>query len=1736
MDPAPISPAGVPVPNSATEEAPSVSAMSLQDSGTDQVALAPREGEAIVPLTERSLAMLGSDDSRRNMPGVRSEWDYVTTPSPYRAPLTGSPTILASPVQYSPHEISQVANFYHNQVLAPTLNQQVLVQSDTGPAVAAEAEARHSAIMNEKNQQFREQMARIQNEAISGAAKLRLEFVQAEARLQHQEESLRAAGESMVNQHSEEISLMRHEASDAKAKLHQAESTVQDVMKHAELELAARSQAQSAAEAMSGQIHHLRAEMSEFMKIHQHQSSNMTRLERDNAELRSRLADAAAGVYSIQSVPANASQFARNDSPSMFGISTPPGMGDNPGGGGGGGPPDDGPDDDGNDDDDNKRKSKKDKKKKKRDSSSSSSSSSSIGLSKKELLRMLKKVSKSKRDKNDGTDDEEKRGRTRAPKEAQKIVFPKFPQPETYRNWRLRVREAVVAASDRPDEAFEWLSEVWKEGTTEEMLRDPSGFTTLDAKIHSAITNVLEGDFAHQMDTFKEREGHEGRYVRGRQILWKLDGYLATNALHGSVYDMEDLLNVVMVNDNLVQFIRNWDTVLSGIKKTPSDDVLESLFHRQVKKNKALAHDVAIYERAVDGTPEKTFEFLYKAANRHINAKRLEKNRDRMAKQAAAGMPTAPAPLKRVPRGFCIDFVRKGSCSKDNCPYKHEKPEKSRGRTPSGGKGKGRGRSPSGRGSPSPSRAHVECKFFKHGRCNKGDACRFLHSKPSAPAPGSGRESSGEKRKKKEKKDKRRKKSRSSSKSSKGSRGSKGSKGSGSSKGSGKGRRGPKPSIPAAVCLLSALVAGSASQADAHAFRKDLPIHDDLYSSSAFPALASVKFSNTPELYYIPTPEHESNWRPIIQEARDFRKEYPVNYKPKKDDQDLRDAQASAKMLRSTIEGMQRGANPACSFKCNTEFGCNECIAANLTVGCPAKHTSSAPTIDMEWIADTGSAQDLVSKNEIQGVNDFESSKPVNMMTANGPNYADRQSRIYIPSLDSTTEPYVLSESPSVLSVGQKCMDEGFDFVWRANCRPYFKDSEGNRVYMDVRDNVPYLKSWKENVALPVRPVQTKSEHTPAEKRGQESIDSEQLANDLLKSRDFSHKSCLKLLRSLKYKPSKSNRLSVSNKSKTSDAVEYIVLGTFAHGGVQGITNITHKNQKACQYINAYLGDHGLSGDCSSLCINHGSTIKIHKDAHNMKGSTNHTISLGDFQGGNLWIHDAAARKGEPNVTSHRLGNKTLYGKEHVTHKKLIQFDPKQYHCVVPWKGDRWSITAYVNRAVPKLSEAEIKQLHGYGFKLSKRAAIPAPVPDPEDERVLQELLGDEVAPRPEEPRTKPKVKIRESEKKKKKEKKSKPDAPHVLSDAAKEFDAFIERVETERAAEDDIEEARRLIAEYGTEDEADEPPKPDPVRPPAGESSVPDGEGSSDPKVAKGVEALKKEAKSLHHLMTHVPKNPYCSVCNQAKMYKAPGYRTDGLRSISASCFGDHITADHVVLYRDSDNMIEDSRLALIVKDVATSFMFAYPSALKDADECQVALQHFVASTDKVGVFYSDNAKELTRATKSLGWRHEHSKDYIHQSNSIAERAVRATTEGTRCNLLQAGLSHAYWPQALEHSCTAFNISHPKGIEYSPWYKRFGEGLKGKMLPFGCRVDYWVGPKSQRKKRPRFEPTSEPGVFLGYYFQPGMKWKREILVLSLKDLNRNDFNECLTRPYPCQSEPIQRPRGRVCVPHEGPL
>ena len=54
------------------------------------------------------------------------------------------------------------------------------------------------------------------------------------------------------------------------------------------------------------------------------------------------------------------------------------------------------------------------------------------------------------------------------------------------------------------------------------------------------------------------------------------------------------------------------------------------------------------------------------------------------------------------------------------------------------------------------------------------------------------------------------------------------------------------------------------------------------------------------------------------------------------------------------------------------------------------------------------------------------------------------------------------------MSVGVKCMDEDYDFVWRAGKEPYFQKPDGVRIKLTVRDYVPYVPS-KIKKAMPCK-------------------------------------------------------------------------------------------------------------------------------------------------------------------------------------------------------------------------------------------------------------------------------------------------------------------------------------------------------------------------------------------------------------------------------------------------------------------------------------------------------------------------------------------------------------------------------------------------------------------------------------------------------------------------------------------
>eukprot|EP00974_Lingulodinium_polyedra_P003301 309038-Lingulodinium_polyedra.AAC.1 len=58
--------------------------------------------------------------------------------------------------------------------------------------------------------------------------------------------------------------------------------------------------------------------------------------------------------------------------------------------------------------------------------------------------------------------------------------------------------------------------------------------------------------------------------------------------------------------------------------------------------------------------------------------------------------------------------------------------------------------------------------------------------------------------------------------------------------------------------------------------------------------------------------------------------------------------------------------------------------------------------------------------------------------TANGVTHADEVLPVGVKEFASTVEPYILNNTPNVLSVGLRCMKHGFTFIWPAGENPYF--------------------------------------------------------------------------------------------------------------------------------------------------------------------------------------------------------------------------------------------------------------------------------------------------------------------------------------------------------------------------------------------------------------------------------------------------------------------------------------------------------------------------------------------------------------------------------------------------------------------------------------------------------------------------------------------------------------------------
>ena len=96
------------------------------------------------------------------------------------------------------------------------------------------------------------------------------------------------------------------------------------------------------------------------------------------------------------------------------------------------------------------------------------------------------------------------------------------------------------------------------------------------------------------------------------------------------------------------------------------------------------------------------------------------------------------------------------------------------------------------------------------------------------------------------------------------------------------------------------------------------------------------------------------------------------------------------------------------------------------------------------------------------------------------------------------------------------------------------------------------------------------------------------------------------------------------------------------------------------------------------------------------------------------------------------------------------------------------------------------------------------------------------------------------------------------------------------------------------------------------------------------------------HSVYTHFPNDRNCEICQRTKITRAPCRRRIGGAVPRAENFGDLITADHKVLSEGCESR-NNHRYAVVVQDLATQWIQAYPCKNKTSKETQRSLQKFM-------------------------------------------------------------------------------------------------------------------------------------------------------------------------------------------------
>ena len=146
----------------------------------------------------------------------------------------------------------------------------------------------------------------------------------------------------------------------------------------------------------------------------------------------------------------------------------------------------------------------------------------------------------------------------------------------------------------------------------------------------------------------------------------------------------------------------------------------------------------------------------------------------------------------------------------------------------------------------------------------------------------------------------------------------------------------------------------------------------------------------------------------------------------------------------------------------------------------------------------------------------------------------------------------------------------------------------------------------------------------------------------------------------------------------------------------------------------------------------------------------------------------------------------------------------------------------------------------------------------------------------------------------------------------------------------------------------------------------------------------------------------------------------------------------------------------------------------------------------------------------------------------------MRRGKEGSSAVLLQSGLNENWWADSMECYTYLRNVTDLPSDGKTPYERRFGQPLKGPIIPFGSLVEYHPITAKDQSRTHQFGKKVLPGLFLGYALYAGEFVRVTYWLQTLRSWKTMDASEICSGRLNAKEETFLKENGKIFAIADG--